>query len=238
MSYDLVLFVVAVLVAASLQTMAGFGFALMMMPLAVLLLGVRTAGPLIALVGLAVSLVNTLRNRESIDRRELRGMVLLGAVGVPFGVWALVGISERTIRVTLGVLLILYGLASLLRPVKRPPISAGWAYPVAFLAGGLAGAYNLPGPVLVLYGSLRQWPHNTFRAMLQSFFVASYLLTTLLHLMGGRLTPTVLGLSAVALPAFLLGILLGSRVDRRLDRRVLRVAVHLLIAVLGISLIL
>ena len=86
MSSDLVLFFVAVLCAASLQTMAGFGFALMMMPLAVLLLGVRTAAPLVALVGLAVSLVNMLRNRQSIDLRELRVMVLLGAVGIPFGV--------------------------------------------------------------------------------------------------------------------------------------------------------
>ena len=238
MSSTLVLFFVAVLCAASIQTMAGFGFALMMMPLAVLLLGVRTAAPLIALVGLAVSLVNMLRNRQSIDLRELRVMVLLGAVGIPFGVWALVGISERAIRVTLGVLLIVYGLASLLRPIKRPPISSGWAYPVAFLAGGLAGAYNLPGPVLVLYGSLRQWPHDKFRAMLQSFFTASYLLTTALHLAGGRLTPSVLQLSAVALPAFLLGILLGSRVDRRLDRRLLRAAVNVLIAALGVSLIL
>lgn len=238
MSSDLILFFVAVLFAASIQTMAGFGFALTMMPLAVLLLGVRTAAPLVALVGLAVSLVNMLRNRESIDLRELRVLVLVGAIGIPFGIWALVAVNERVIRVTLGVLLIVYGLTSLLRPVKRPPIAAGWAYPFAFLAGGLAGAYNLAGPMVVLYGSLRHWPHEKFRATLQSFFAASYVLTTALHWWGGRLTPTVLQLSAVALPAFLLGILLGSRVDRRLDRRLLRAAVNVLLAVLGISLIL
>ena len=54
---------VTTFVAATLQTLTGFAFALIMMPFATMALGVRTAAPLVALTALTTYAVNCLRYR-------------------------------------------------------------------------------------------------------------------------------------------------------------------------------
>ena len=238
MPATLPLFLACVLFAASVQTLAGFGFSLVLMPLAVSLLGIKTAAPLVALIALSVSLVNSVRNRAWVDARELGLLTLAAAFGIPIGVWTLVNIDEQIVTAALGVVLILHGLYSLAQPGRLPLISGRWALPMGFIAGCLGGAYNVSGPPLVIYGSLRHWPTDRFRAILQAFFTLTYILTLGAHLAGGRITMPILTLYAWAVPAFGLGLVGGAALDRRLNTARLRLLVNLLIVALGVSLIL
>jgi len=47
------------------------------------------------------------------------------------------------------------------------------AVPFGFLAGILGGAYNANGPPIVIYGVMRGWKKEAFRASLQGFFFVS-----------------------------------------------------------------
>jgi uncharacterized protein len=232
-----ILFFGLVFVAIAVATVAGFGLSLILMPLAVMLFGLSMAAPLVALLGLTLALINSIRIHQATDWRELRTLVLTAAVGVPLGVWWLGGVDERLVTVLLGGVLVGYGLYTLLRPTTLHPISRRWSYPMGFLAGCLAGAYNIPGPPLILYGSLRQWSHAKFRAVLQTFLTVSYTLTLAVHIVAHRLTLEVLTLYVSVLPALLLGILAGSLVYHRLDVDVMRLMVNGLIIMLGISLL-
>lgn len=233
----IVLFV-AVLVAALLQTAAGFGFALLIMPLAVLLLGVRTAAPLVALVGFTLYAVNLLRYRGDLNRSTLARLALPAALGIPVGVWALGNLPEDLVKGVLGVVLVGYALYALLRPQAPSLRWPGWIYPVGFASGCLGGAFNTPGPPVIVYGSLQRWPRQEFRSVLQALFLVNSALVLVAHLGAGNLTrPIVLGWLAL-LPAVLMGVLLGSRLDRRLDGERFRVLVLGMILLLGVSLLL
>jgi len=231
------LIVLAVFLAAFMQTLAGFGFALLVMPLLTLMVGLRNAAPLVALAGLTLYSVNFFRYRQAVAWREV---VRLGAGivwGVPLGVWALSHVAESAVQRLLGVVLVLYAGYALWQPGTLYLRSRGWVYAFGFVAGCLGGAYNTPGPPLVMYGALRRWPKEPFRAVLQSLFILNATLVVALHYFSHHLTASVFQWYFYALPALFSGILLGSRVDRKLSGVHFRVLVTVMILLLGLSLL-
>jgi uncharacterized membrane protein YfcA len=225
------LFFVAAVVfsAAFLQSLSGFGFALLVMPVITLILGLRIAAPLIALAGLSLYGTNLVRYRKAIDSRELLRLGAACALGVPVGIWALVYVDEAIIRRLLGLILVVYAVYSLARPMAPRLCSRWWAYPAGFAAGCLGGAYNTPGPPVIVYGSLRQWPKEKFRAELQALFFVNAVLVVASHTLAHHVTAEVLSHALYTLPALLLGVLASSRIDRKLDRRHFRALVTVLV---------
>jgi len=225
-----------VLFAAFAQTLSGFGFALIVMPIATIWVGLQTAAPLVALTALTSYTVNLIRYRRAVDVREVLRLGVASALGIPVGLWALANVDESIIKPLLGLVLIAYAVYRLVRPAGLRLCSPHWVYPAGFLAGCLGGAYNTPGPPVIVYGSLRQWLKEEFRAVLQAFFFLNGTLVVASHYLAHHLTPTVLTIYAYAAPALLLGILTGSRADRKLNRDRFRTIVTVMILLLGLSL--
>ena len=81
------------------------------------------------------------------------------------------------VKVILGVVIISFSIYSLSGKVKRHLekdhpillISSG------FCAGVLGGAYGMNGPPLAIYGALRGWSPQHFRATLQAYFLPASL---------------------------------------------------------------
>jgi uncharacterized membrane protein YfcA len=198
----------------------------------------QTAAPLVAILGLTVYTTNLIRYRQAIDARELLRLGAASALGVPIGLWALIHVDESIIKPVLGLILAAYAVYTLVHPKARRLESRWWAYPAGFAAGCLGGAYNTPGPPVIVYGSLCQWPREEFRAMLQALFFVNALLVVASHTLARHLTADVLTLYLCAVPALGLGILAGSRVDARLNRERFRLLVTVMILLLGLLLIL
>jgi uncharacterized membrane protein YfcA len=226
-----------VFLAVLVQTLSGFGFAIIVMPLATLVLGVRTAAPLIAMTGLTAYAINVIRYRRAINLGELASLAVASALGVPVGIWLLSNVSESLVRQVLGGVLVAFALYALLRPATRRLESKFWAYPAGFLAGCLGGAYNAPGPPAIVYGSLRHWPKDEFRAVLQTLFFCNAALVVASHVVAGNITSGVLTIFAWALPALLLGILAGALLDRVVDQKRFRTLVTVMILGLGMVLL-
>lgn len=230
------LIVVIVFAAAFLQSLAGFGFAVMIMPLFTLALGLQIAAPTVALTALTVYCINVLRFRRALNLGEVARLGAASVLGVPVGIWLLSSVDETLVTRGLGVLLISFAVYTLARPATSWVPSRLWVYPAGFLAGCLGGAYNTPGPPAIIYGSLRQWPRDEFRAAMQTLFLVSGMVVVASHLATGHLTGEVLTYYLCAVPALALGILAASRVDHKLDRERFRTIVIVMILVLGLSL--
>jgi uncharacterized membrane protein YfcA len=231
------LIVAIVLVAAFAQSLTGFGFALIMMPLVTVVLGVRTAAPVVALAALTVYSVNLVRYRRSINVSEVLRLGVASAAGVPVGIWVLANADEKVVMRILGLILVAYASYSLLQPKARRVLSRGWVYPAGFLAGCFGGAYNTPGPPVIVYGSMRQWPRDEFRAVLQALFFLNGILVVASHALAEHLTKQVLVYYLYAVPALAVGILVGSVVDPRIDQNQFRRIVTAMILVLGLALV-
>jgi uncharacterized membrane protein YfcA len=230
--------VVTVLVAAFLQSLSGFGFAIIVMPLLTLFLGVQTAAPVVALVGLTVYSINLVRFRRAVNAGEVLRLGAGAILGVWLGLWLLANVDEAIVERLLGLILMAYATYAWLSPASLRTLSRRWVYPAGFLAGCLGGAYNTPGPPVIVYGSLRRWPKDEFRAGLQALFFISAVPVVASHLLAGHVTRQVFTFYLVALPALALGILAGARLDSRVDRERFRRLVLAMILVLGLSLLL
>jgi len=227
-----------VLVAAFLQCLTGFGFALIVMPLVTVILGVRTAAPMVSAVALTVYSVNLVRYRRGINWTEVLRLGIASAAGVPVGIWLLSNADEQTVMRVLGLVLVGYALYSLAQPKVSRVLSRGWVYPAGFLAGCFGGAYNTPGPPVILYGWMRQWPRDEFRAVLQALFFLNGILVVGTHALAQHFSRQILLYYLYSVPALAIGILAGSLVDRRIDQNRFRKIVMVMILALGLALVL
>ena len=215
----------------------GFGDALVAMPFLALLLGMQTASPLVALVSTLISLMILVRNWNVVDFRMTWRLIAAAACGVPVGLLYLTRVPEPITQMLLGLLLIAFSLYNLRRPSRsqiRVPSQS--AYLFGFAAGALGGAYNTVGPMLVMYGNLRGWPPEQFRATLQSCFFPAYGSIVIGHGLAGLITPQILQYFVLSLPLICLAIYLGGRLHSSMSQTHFTRYVNMALLLIGIFL--
>jgi uncharacterized membrane protein YfcA len=232
-----ILVALIVLVAALVQGVMGFGGALIAMPLLAALLGIKTAAPAFALIGVAATFFNSVRLRRHATGKDLIQLALPAVLGIPLGVWLLARVDEAIVTRVLGVVLVAYAVYALLGWAVPPLRHRAWAFVVGFTSGILTGAYNTGGPPVVVYGVAREWPADRFRANLQTFFLLSSAFVVALHGLAGHLTAPVWQCALISLPTLLVGQLIGARLCRYLNPAVFRKIVLLFLGLVGASLL-
>jgi uncharacterized membrane protein YfcA len=103
--------------------------------------------------------------------------------------------------------------------VSRSPwrlVNDRLAWCFGFGSGVLGGAYGMNGPPLVIYGSLRQWSPDHFRATLQGYFLPASLLGMCGYWLAGMWIPAVTRYYLWSLPLALVAIFLGRTINRRM----------------------
>jgi uncharacterized protein len=231
------LIIAVVFLAIFTQSVAGFGLALIAMPLLVEGVGIELAAPLIALVGATAEGVILFRYRTALNWRAVGPLSLASLVGIPLGVYGLRYVDSAVIPVVLGVIILGYAVYALLA-LRLPAVQhQGWAYGFGFVAGILSGAYNTSGPPVVIYGNCRQWLPAEFKCNLQGFFLLNSAAVILTHALSGNFTRPVWTAYGVALPAIGLGLVMGFALDKWIEPAMFRKVVLLLLVVLGIRLV-
>lgn len=223
-----------ILVAAFVRSAIGYGDAVVAMPLLALLMGLKTATPLVAFMGPTISILVLARHWTKVDLRAAATLILASAAGIPVGVYLLARLPEAPLRMALGVVILSYGFFGLLRPgIRLRNEKSGLTFFIGLVAGILGGAYNTNGPPVVIYGTLRDWPPERFRATLQGYFLPTGLVILLGHGAAGLWTGLVLKLYALSLPAIVLGVWFGGKVSRDIPGSKFRQIVHISLIIMG-----
>jgi uncharacterized membrane protein YfcA len=223
---------IATLVSATF----GFGSALVAMPLLTVVLGLKTATPLFALVAPTISAVILATQWRQVDFAATWRLVAATLLGIPVGVLGLRLLPSVWIIHAIGALLILYGFYRLSGATLPKVVSPWWALPFGWLAGVLGGAYNTNGPPVVVYGNMRRWLPDQFRASMQGYFFPTGLGILASHGLGGLWTGHIFQLYGFAFPGVLVAIGLGSWLNQRLSVERFQQWLSLLLILLGIVL--
>ncbi len=207
-------------VSTFVRSSLGFGDALVAMPLLTLVVGLKTATPTVALVATTISITILAKNWKIADLKATFRLVLSSFIGIPVGLVLLKGINEDFMKALLGAILILYGLYNLLKPhLKKISGSFGLAILFGFIAGVLGGAYNTNGPPIVIYGTLRRWAPDHFRATMQSYLLPTGFLILMGHGLSGLWTTQVFKYYILSLPIVLLAIYIGGKAHRSMTQK-------------------
>lgn len=227
-----------VFLATLIRSTLGFGGPLISMPLLTLVVGIQTATALSALVASTNAMTILVCNRRSVRVSSAWRLVLASLLGVPIGLLFLKGAYEGTVRMVLALVVMSFSLYSLIKPRLCTLVSERPAFLFGLVAGILGGAYNTNGPPIVLYGTLRKWPSETFRATLQGYFLPTSLFILLGHGLGGLWTPDVLWLYLLSLPLTLLAFVLGAKLNQSIPAGKFDRIVHVFLIAIGVMLLL
>ena len=223
--------------AAFTQGLSGFGVALVTMALLPKIIGIKDAIVLVALVGFLVDFGVLLRYWQSLQFKKVLPLIVASFFGAPIGIFLLRRADEGLALAILGIILVLYALYAL-SGLKLPELKGRlWAYSAGFFGGLLGGAYNTPGPPVIMYASCKKWEPGEFKGNLQSFFVQNSIVVVIGHYFSGNFTPSILSLFWQGFPFMLTGLLAGLVMDKWINPEVFRKIVLVLLVIMGLRLI-
>lgn len=230
----LISYVIAIVFIATLiRSALGFGEALVAVPLLALRIPIATAAPLAVLISVVVAFGIVIQDWRRVRVRSASGLFLSSLPGIPVGILLLTRGDEHVIKLLLGILIVGFSVYSLLatKPRQLSQDHHGWMVSCGFLSGVLGGAYGMNGPPLAIYGSLRGWSPQHFRATLQAYFLPASLIGlagyAAVGLWNGALTRYFL----LSLPGVAVAILLGRAINQRMSKGFFRYVYVGLIAI-------
>lgn len=226
---------VVIFVATLIRSAFGFGEALFAVPLLALRLPLGVAAPVAVLISITIAAVVVVQDWQKIHWRSAGWLVFATLFGIPPGLLLLTSSHQRALKTTLALLLLGFCAYSLSRG-KGPELktdSRVGLFCCGLLAGVLGGPYGMNGPPLVVYGTMRRWSAQHFRATLQGYFLPASMVGMAGYWLQGLWVPSVTHYYLISLPATLPAILFGRLVNHRLSGHSYLKYVYLCLAGIG-----
>lgn len=224
-------------IATLIRSAFGFGEALIAVPLLALLMPVEVAAPLAVLVSITVAVVILMEDWHKVHLGSALRLVVSTLLGIPLGLLLLTAVAENVVKAVLAIVIIVFSAYCLARrtPLELHDDRLAWLF--GFGAGVLGGAYGMNGPPLVIYGTLRRWSAEQFRATLQGYFLPTRLVGMLGYWLAGLWVPPVTRYYLLSLPVTAAAMVLGRMVNRRLAERSFLQYVHIALILIGATLL-
>lgn len=223
----------AVFVAAFVQALSGFGFGLLSVPVMTLAIDAKAAVVVASLIGVVVTVWQATTLRADADTTLVKRMLWPAYLGMPIGLFVFVIIDERSLRLVLGIAVLLAVL--LLVTPLRVPVGAPLDIGAGFLSGVLNTSLSTNGPPIVFALQCRKMPAEHFRGTIQMFFALSNVVSLTLFVAAGKVTGDGLVAAAVAVPSVVVGQLAGRPIREHVHGERFRWLVLGLLIAAGIS---
>lgn len=224
--------------ATLIRSSLGFGEALVAVPLLALLIPINVAAPVAVMASITVALIVVAQDWHKVHARSAARLVLPTLPGIPLGLMLLRAGAEPVVKGALATLIIVFSAYSLLGGKHRQLKDDKFAWMFGFIAGVLGGAYGMNGPPLVLYGSLRGWSPQHFRATLQGYFLPASLAGLCGYWLSGLWTPAVSRFYVLSLPWVVVATFLGRVINARMGAQRFVLYVHGGLIAIGVILLL
>ena len=205
-------------VAALIRSALGFGEALVAVPLLAFCLPLKVAAPLAVLVSITIASIVIVQDWKKIHLHSTGWLVLSTLFGIPMGLLFLTSSHPGAVKAALALIIMAFAAYSLAgrTPMELRRDSRGWLLLFGFCAGVLGGAYGMNGPPLAIYGAMRRWSAQRFRATLQAYFLPASIIGMGGYWVAGLWIPAVTHYYLLSLPVTLPAVFLGRVINHRL----------------------
>lgn len=224
----------AVFVAAFMQIVAGFGFALLAVPLMTLAIDPKVAVVVSTLTGVFVTTWQAIKERAEADKILVRRMTIGAYVGMPLGLLVYVSVDDNVLRFLLGLAVLVAAVLLAFR-VNLHHVGPRLDYGSGFVSGVLATSLSTNGPPLVFVLQARQLSAVRFRATISTVFALTNVGGLALFTASGKVTRDGIVAVLVTVPALLFGQLLGFPIRKHVHGERFRWLVLVLLVAAAIS---
>ncbi len=203
--------------AYMIRGVAGFGSALIAVPLLALTLPLTIVVPLVVFLDYLGSASQGINNRNKIRWREILPLLPFTFLGVAVSLYVMDSVRPEMLSVALGGFVILFAVYQLL-PMSLGKASRQIAIPAGFSGGFVGTLFGTGGPFYVIYLNLRHLDKDSFRATFAAIFLIDGALRLGGYAVKGFYTIEMLGYMAMAIPVAGLGLFFGGRIHTALGR--------------------
>jgi uncharacterized membrane protein YfcA len=231
--------VIVVFFATLFRSAFGFGEALVAVPLLAFRVPVEVAAPLAVLVSITVAGVIVAQDWRRSHVHSATWLVVATLFGIQIGLVFLKTAGDQVVKAVLGIAIVAFSLYAVIwrSRVHLRSDSRAWLLGCGFVAGVLGGAFGMNGPPLAIYGAMRRWSAQHFRATLQGYFLPASVIGMTGYWLAGLWTSDVTRYFLWSLPAALAAVFLGRAINRRLDGGAFLRYVYVLLLGIGATLI-
>ncbi len=191
-------------VAAIVQYAAGFGFALVSVPLLALVMDAHDAVLVALLVGTLGNLTQAIEGRRVVDHAVVARILAASLAGMPLGWLVFTRTDARGLQIAIGVA-VLITVVALTRGASLHRANTRVDLVVGGLAGFLTTCTGTNGPPIVALLQARREPAEVFRATTTTTFLGLDVIAMGLYAVTGHLTLDHVVRTAATLPALLVG---------------------------------
>lgn len=211
-----------VFIAALIQGIIGFGYALVAMATLPLVINFREANLLVAFSIVVPVIWIFWCYRQHSNFRILAGAIIGSLIGLPFGmlIFTLVDI-DLLVRGT-GLVILVITIDGFFK--RTPPdtkdeqsTTSLWGTFAGFCSGFLAGTTSIAGPPIVIYAVRQPWTQDQYKGFIFGFFILISISRAIGLSLMGLATSEVLLTTAVLVPLVILGMKLGTHLGPRIN---------------------
>lgn len=232
------IFALAALVGGFVSGFSGFAMGLVVSGVWLHFISPMQTATLIAGYGLLTQGYGIFRLRRVLDLRKAWPLALGTVVGIPIGVSILAYLNPTHLRFGVGVLLVIYAIYGLVRPVFAPmKIGKGADIVIGMANGMLGGLTGLGGVISTISCQWRGWPKDVQRAVFQPVLFAAFVVISMSQVVAGSVTRETLMLYLLGVPFMVAGLWAGFRLFGKIDDDTFRKTVLVLLLFAGLSLI-
>ncbi len=227
----------AVLLAAFVRSVSGFGYALVATPLLTLVFEPKPVVVINIILGSFINVLVLFYTRRHVDLKKVVFICLGSIAGVPLGAYLLSRLEPSIIKLAIAALVIPFSVLLLLghsHRFKRETLGCSIA---GFMGGILGASTSFAGPPVVLFLLNQGLVKEKFVGTLAAYFLFTGVISIGAFSSLGMITTDLLTKVAIFLPTLWLGSYAGIKLLPRIDTTLFRRIASSLVSVAALAII-
>jgi len=203
--------VIIIFFSSMIQSITGFGFAIVGTPLLLLFMEPRQVISLMTICGLLLNLMVIIKTRGRSDPKVIWPLFAASLFGIVPGVYILKVIDPSILKLCIGILILLVAFfmaSNYVMTIKNEKLAT---ILVGIVSGFMGGSTSLGGPPVALFLMNQQQDKEAFRANLVRFFCYGNIATLIIMYYMDTLDTGIFSHLIYAIPGVLVGVWLGEK---------------------------
>ena len=231
---DLLAVMVIICIAAVLQSISGFGFSLLAMPLLSIFVDIQDAVVIATLCGIFTNAVHLRKDFQLVERSIARRISLSALIGMPLGVVVLSVFSATHMRAIIGAVIVVLVFLMMRNFILKTENTNVDIVSGAF-SGLLATSVSTNGPPLVFLLQSKQLDPWRLRATLAYVFAISGCASFIVLMIAGKGSIEAFQYAMLSLPAMYLGTVVGRKARLRVTQEAFKRLMYVLLLATAVS---
>ncbi|KUO50350.1 MAG: hypothetical protein APF76_11625 [Desulfitibacter sp. BRH_c19] len=220
----------AIVLAASTQALAGFGFVMMAAPFLIIIFDPKTAVGLTLILSFSSVIVLLYSFKKDVNWQLVKQLLKGSLIGLPLGLIVFYTITVDTLKALVSIAIVVISLLNLTNyEVNLDKSQEKWKVIVGGISGFLSGSVGMSGPPVILLMNNLDMKKEEFRATILGYFAIMHPASFVPMILMGAIPLENIRYAIVLAPFILVGMFIGRQLFKKVSEELFKKIVLVLL---------